>query len=210
MTSNSVYESWTLPAIREELKKRNANVFEFYDTIYACGTTEPEFKMDVPCQNKYKDAHVGMTGNFPQFTMKRLTEYLSLYCRDFDPKCKDMYEERYLRCYRVCTNPENGLTFILSIVWAEMKKSVTYKVDLSLYENGVVQEVHCKCGAKQVPSALCKHFVTVLYASFRVFQAGIVLSELSCTQVLQTFHKANSHKGSPLKAHHLQTICGKI
>ncbi|KAL3831917.1 hypothetical protein ACJMK2_023611 [Sinanodonta woodiana] len=184
MSSNSVYESWTLPEIREELKKRNAKVsgrkkklierLEFYDKNGACGTTEPEYGRQFP------------------------PPPLPLYCKDFDPKCKDMYEERYLRCYRVCTNQENGLTLIVSVVWAEMNKSVTYKVYLSLDENGVVQRVQaqCECCAGQGPSAHCKHVS---------FVCKIILSELSCTQ---TFHKAKPHNGSPLKAHHLHTIRG--
>ncbi|KAK3603320.1 hypothetical protein CHS0354_025925 [Potamilus streckersoni] len=40
---------------------------ELFDKNSVSVTTEPEFKMDIPGLDKYKDAPVRMTSNFPQF-----------------------------------------------------------------------------------------------------------------------------------------------
>ena len=74
-------------------------------------------------------------------------------------------------------------TFISSVVWAEMKKSVSYTVDIHLDKNGVVDEAQCECGAGQGPTAHCKHVAAVLYAAVQFSTTGQVLCEVTCTQV---------------------------
>jgi len=85
-----------------------------------------------------------------------------------------------------------------SVVWAEMKKQTSYKVDISLDTHGVVHEAQCECGAGQGPTAHCKHVTTVLYALHRLSVDGSVLTEQTCTQVLQTFHHVKPYTGSPM------------
>ena len=70
-----------------------------------------------------------------------------------------------------------------STVWAEMRKSVSYRVDISLNEDGIIQETQCECGAGQGPSADCKHVVTVLFGLTCFTATADVLTELTCTQV---------------------------
>lgn len=80
-----------------------------------------------------------------------------------------------------------GLTYLTSTVWAEMRKAVSYKVDVSLDGSGVVQEAQCECGAGQGPTAHCKHVACVLFAGVQFLATGQVLCEVTCTQVRQWF-----------------------
>ena len=162
--------------------------------------------MMTPDMELFKDVHEGMAATFPQTNMSRVTEYLTQFDKAFDAKCKDMYNERLLRYFRVALCAESSKTFVTSTVWAEMKKSVAYKVDVCMNCNGIVDEAQCECGADQGPTAHCKHVAAVLYACVKFVQDSSVLSELTCTQVLQTFHKSKPHKGSPLKASNLQVL----
>ena len=47
--------------------------------------------------------------------------------------------------------------FVKASIRAEMKKSTSYEVDVSLDADGVVQEAQCECGA----SMDCKHVAAV-------------------------------------------------
>ena len=53
------------------------------------------------------------------------------------------------------------------------------------------------------PDAHCKHVCAVLFACADFMKLGTYKTELTCTQKLQTFHRAKPHKGSPLKARQL-------
>lgn len=100
---------------------------------------------------------------------------------------------RYIRFIRLSgANPY----YFTSQVWAEMKKSVAYKVDIKLDLNNVVEEAQCECGAGQGPAAHCKHVGACLFALTRLKTDGITyISEMSCTQVhlLLNFSKFFSH-----------------
>ena len=73
-----------------------------------------------------------------------------------------------------------------------MKKSVSYKVDLSLDNMLVVQEAQCECGAGQGPTAHCKHVACVLYALHCVTCTGSIITEQTCTQVWPRFLDAGA------------------
>lgn len=88
---------------------------------------------------------------------------------------------RYMRCLRMAHS--NQCSFWTSVVWAEMRKAVSYKVDVSIDARGVIQETQCECGAGQGPSAHCKHVVCVLFAVVQYAATGEVLCEVTCTQV---------------------------
>ena len=47
--------------------------------------------MQVPDSSLFKDLHAGVSLPSP-----RLMEYLSLFNKSFDSKCKDLYKERYV------------------------------------------------------------------------------------------------------------------
>ena len=69
-------------------------------------------------------------------------------------------------------------------VWAEMKKTTSYKVDVCIDKDLVVTEAQCECGAGQGPTAHCKHVTVVLLGIVRFRDDGIkYLQEATCTQV---------------------------
>ncbi len=80
--------------------------------------------------------------------------------------------------------------FIAAVVWAEMKKLDSYRVDVSLNQDAVVQEAQCECGAGQGSTAHCKQVTTVLHGLSSFCQSGSILTELTCTQV--KIHKLSS------------------
>ncbi len=92
------------------------------------------------------------------------------------------------------------LLFFKSQCKAEMKKHVTYWVDISIDAEGSVIEAQCDCAAGMDPKAHCKHVFAVLYAVHDLTCNNKLQLETTCTQELQTFHKAKSFLASPVKA----------
>ncbi|KAK3884925.1 hypothetical protein Pcinc_010768 [Petrolisthes cinctipes] len=114
--------------------------------------------------------------------MERLQDFVSACNTNFNPKVADLYKERYIQYVRTAVH--ENIVYVTLSVWAEMKKSVNYKVDASLTKDGVVSESQCECAAGQGSAAHCKH-------------------------VLQTFHQSNAHRGSPLKLKNFHEATGK-
>ena len=83
--------------------------------------------------------------------------------------------------------------------WAQMKRSVSYNVDILADLCGNIRQAQCECAAGLGPSAHCKHILCVLFCLVQFFTSGILNTEQTCTQKLQTFHKAKRYCGSPLK-----------
>ena len=80
-----------------------------------------------------------------------------------------------------------------------MKKTVTYNVDCMVDIRGNIRQAQCECAAGMGPSAHCKHIVCLLFGLVRFFATGELNVELTCTEKLQTFHRAKPFMGSPLK-----------
>jgi len=99
--------------------------------------------------------------------------------------------------------------YIVGCAWVEMTKSLTYTVDLSLDGHGIVCEAQCECTAGQGPSAHCKHVVTVIHGLHRLHTDGQIVTEQTCTQVLQTFHHTKPYTGNPLSTSDLKDLRGK-
>jgi hypothetical protein len=97
---------------------------------------------------------------------------------------------RYLRHIRLAKM--GALTFFSGSVWAEMRKSVSYKADVSLDQNMVIQEAQCECGAGQGPTAHCKHVACLLYAVHSFGTEGTIVTEQTCTQVTLIKKKLSS------------------
>lgn len=72
-----------------------------------------------------------------------------------------------------------------SVVWAEMKKHVTYNVDACLNSSGVVLEAQCERGTGQGLTAHCNHVVVLLYGICHFLVDGKMLTEQICTQVIK-------------------------
>ena len=163
--------------------------------------------MSLPPATAYKDLHAGMKDSLPNITKGRIQDYLGQFRKLLDHKVQDLYNERWLRCLRIANH--GNVVYISSVVWAEMKKSTSYKADISLNTDGIVQEAQCECGAGQGPNAHCKHMAAILFGLSEFCKTGDILTELTCTQKLQTFHKSDNFKGSPIKSSDFQTIRGK-
>jgi len=69
-----------------------------------------------------------------------------------------------------------------------MYKKCIYNLDIQLDSLGVVQQCQCECAAGMGPEAHCKHVGLVLHALTKL-KEGIITQE-TCTQVLQIFHQA--------------------
>jgi putative phage-type endonuclease len=93
--------------------------------------------------------------------------------------------------------------FIKSSCHAEMRKGVSYTVDIQLDSRGSVKETQCECAAGMGPAAHCKHVSTVLYGAVMFSKKLTIKTEETCTQKLQSFHKCKKFIGSPIKANAL-------
>ena len=159
----------------------------------------PEFCMEIPKVTGYKDVHSEV--EMPPITFEHGCEFLHQFNVEFDQTVSDLYNDKFLLYLRVCKAKD--LFFIKSACHAEMKKNITYIVDISIKPNGRVFETQCECGAGEGPLGHCKHIKTVLFACCRFVKTKELKVELSCTEKLMSFHKTKKHKGSPLKARNL-------
>jgi len=164
-----------------------------------------EYVMHLPDPTSYRD--VNNKHQVPSVTMRSIKDYLQSNEQTFYDKIADLYTERFLRSVRVSSF--ETFHYIVGRAWAEMTKSLTYTVDLSLDGHGIVCEAQCECTAGQGPSAHCKHVVTVLYGLHRLHTDGQIVTEQTCTQVLQTFHHAKPYTGNPLSTSDLKDLRGK-
>jgi len=84
----------------------------------------------------------------------RCNDYLSvLACelKDID----QLYESGFINYIRVAI--VSASYFVRSQCCAEMRKGVSYVVDVKLCETGYIQETQCECAAGVCPTAHCKH-----------------------------------------------------
>ena len=154
--------------------------------------------MSLPDKDHYKDLHQGMRETFPSITSTRISEYLLQMDKAVEPKYEDMYYQRYIRCVRSAKN--NDMTYVRGVVWAEVRESTAYTVDGLFDKFGVIQEAQCECGAGQGPTAHCEHVCCILLASSKFSSSGDIMTEVTCTEKLQTFHHTKAYKASPIKS----------
>ena len=96
----------------------------------------------------------------------------------------DFFVYRYIQFVRIAKEDTSKHVFITAMMWAEMKKSACYKVDVCLSSSGVISEAQCECGAGQGPSAHCKHVGAVLFGLSSFKEKGEFTTALTCTQVI--------------------------
>ena len=113
-----------------------------------------------------------------------------------------LYDGGYVIYLRASVN-ETG-THLRGQCCAEMKKGVSYIVDVHVAKDGSLEASQCECAAGIGPHALCKHVVAVLFAIHDFSVNGNIKLQLACTQKLQTFHKAKPFLASPVKAKELK------
>ena len=81
-----------------------------------------------------------------------------------------------------------------------MSKSLKYQPYAKLSSHGEVEGTQCECTAGHTGDAHCKHVIVLLLAIADLKEKGVFITELSCTEKLQTFHKPKgTFKGTPLK-----------
>jgi len=165
----------------------------------------PDYMMQLCAANTYKDIHVGMKDTIPPVSTKLLDCFLSQFDANMDKKITHMFDTRYIRFIRVSiADGEN--TMIRAQVWAEMKKNVSYMCDLRLDQFGMIIESQCECGAGQGPTAHCKHCQCAYFALSQLKEKKRLITEQTCTQKLQKFHRAKANKGSPMQSTAFSTI----
>ncbi len=140
--------------------------------------------------------------HLPPISLESVNDYLCLFDNILkEDKMEKLYESRFLKTFRAAQ--EDDYFYIKGVCRAEMKKHTTYTIDIKLNPEGSVDACNCECPAGLGPNAHCKHVRTVLNAALDYINKGEVLLELTCTQRLQTFHKATEYFGSPVKISNL-------
>ncbi len=113
--------------------------------------------------------------------------YLSPFNTTLDVMIQHLYEERFLLYARTVFKDNNY--YVLGCCAAEMKKNVSYVVDVVVNHHGVVKECQCECAVGTGPDAHCKHVQCLLYGLVQFGSKNEILTRQTCTQRLQTFHK---------------------
>lgn len=147
---------------------------EAYDRNQDFGGQEDlgeDFLMSLPELYKYKDMNTET--EFVDFRMGAVETYLEQMDKSLDCDATNLYKEKFLKYIRLAT--ENNMFYVKSECRAQMKKSVTYNVDVSID---------------------CSSLTALYFFSSN----GEIVTEETCTQRLQTFHKSKRFKGSPIKA----------
>ncbi|KAK3107721.1 hypothetical protein FSP39_020797 [Pinctada imbricata] len=209
----SKYGSYTIPQLKEELRKRNARLtgrkrelverLIVYDRNSNFGKqeiTEPEYSMSLPKSETYFD--VNSDSHFSGLNMETLNTYLEHFDKKFDSHVSQLYNEKFLRYDRI--SQQSDKTFIKASCRAETRKGVSYTVDIELGQRCSIIEPQCECAAGMGPHAHCKHVCCALYGAVMYQSKRDIKTEETCTQQLQNFHKCKKkNTGSPLKLNNL-------
>lgn len=138
----------------------------------------------------------------PLLKMSSVERFLISREKKLDTKATNMYKDNYVNYIRVCSTDYG--THFKAEIRAEMRANVVYVVDLLLSPEAIVLESQCECAAGMGPSAHCKHVCCVLFGLTEFAESKEFKTLETCTQQLQTFHKAKKHLGSPVKAEQLK------
>ena len=152
--------------------------------------------MNVPVAASFKDVYTDM--KMAPIDVEKASEYMDRFDVAFDDKVVDLYNERFLLYIRLSST--DTCDFIHSACRAELKKKMTYSIDISLRKSVFVNEAQCECGAGEGPTGHCRHIQTVLFACCKFINSSNIKTEYSCTEKLQSFHKAKEHTETPQKA----------
>lgn len=119
------------------------------------------YYITLPEKSNYKD--VNSDTKFCPITLEKVNDYLEAFDKKFDiALTKKIYEEKFLLSFRL--GSDDSKLYVNSCCQAEMKKSVSYKIDIVLKRNGDILESQCECAAGMGPNVHCKHVCTVLFA----------------------------------------------
>lgn len=128
--------------------------------------------------------------------------FLSKFNKTADGKVAKLYKEKFIVAIR--STIQGSVFFVKARVAAEMKKRVVYVVDVAFDVNGVVLESQCECGAGMGPEAHCKHVCLLIYALIQFSLFNKIEVHETCTDRIQSFHRAKKFNGSPIKSENLR------
>ncbi|KAE8742512.1 hypothetical protein FOCC_FOCC011922 [Frankliniella occidentalis] len=151
----------------------------------------------VPDLKLFKDIHADSP--LPEFSKEDITLYLAQYNKTIS-KAAAMYSEGYLQFVRFCN--QSDVTFIHGKTWAEMSKASQYVSYIKISRDGEVLGCTCECTHGSASGeAHCKHVSVVMLGVQDWKKNGVVITEQTCTQQLQTFHHPRKQfRGTPVRA----------
>ncbi|KAL5019069.1 hypothetical protein ScPMuIL_004791 [Solemya velum] len=202
------YSGWSLKEVKEELKKRGAKLsgrkldlverLEAYDRNQNFGfeALQDDYQIITPDSSLYKDMNADTV--FTNFKQETIDIYLAKFDKKLEANARNLYSDRFIKFIRLAIS--DSLFYVGSQCMAEMKKTVSYKIDAVVDMDGSIIETQCECAAGMGPNAHCKHVCAVLFALYQFSQHGNIMTEQTCTQRLQTFHHCKAYMGSPIKA----------
>ncbi|KAK6186651.1 hypothetical protein SNE40_005937 [Patella caerulea] len=198
------YGKMTLSQLKIDLKSRGAKIsgrkrelverLEAYDRNSNFNTqpeeVNKEYEMILPSSSNYKD--VNKDTEFPVITYNDVRFYLQPLGKQLDiESVKNLYDQRFLKYFR--SYKDSDSYFVRSECKAEMRKNMSYHVDVKIGFNDGIKECQCECAVGLGPTAHCKHVSTVLYACCQFLENQFIQTEETCTQQLQTFHQSKPY-----------------
>ncbi len=118
---------------------------------------------------------------------------------------RDLLNSKRVQAISVCEKLDS--VYFTGMVAAAMKKRLSYSFKVRISKNGTIMNSDCECPAGKGPSSTCKHIACIALLLVEFKTNGNNLSEKTCTEVLQQFHKPKqTHKGPPPKAEDLKPL----
>ena len=163
--------------------------------LYPQPAPVPKWLMKMPDKENYRD--ITPSSTIPILKEDNILQFLPSG-DDINDKARDMYRNGYLRYVR--STVSGGKTFIHGNCKAQMRKKVSYYVDIKLDKNGVIKATQCECAAGIGPTSYCKHVQIMLLGIVDFGRKNPIHLEKTCTSQIQTFnHPAKLYDGSPVK-----------
>ncbi|ESO82844.1 hypothetical protein LOTGIDRAFT_155880 [Lottia gigantea] len=163
---------------------------------------EDEYSMEIPNYDLYRDINTGT--KFTLLKLESILCYLEQFQKKLDDDSKKLYTNHFLKYLRRAST--DSLYFFKSECHAEMKKKVSYHIDIRIDLDGFIAESQCACAAGNGRTAHCKNVCASLYAIFKFSTCAEIITELSCNSQLQTFHQSRHFMASPLKSKDLPLL----
>ncbi|KAL5014449.1 hypothetical protein ScPMuIL_008719 [Solemya velum] len=141
------YGTLSLSELKEELKSRGARLsgrkkelverLESYDRNFNFGKAnevEKEYEMFLPPISSYRD--INQDSDFPPVNLASVNAYLGFVGQEIDEKTKQLFDQRFLKYMRLAKDTD---FYVRSECKAEMKKTVSCKVDVKIEKNGSIE-----------------------------------------------------------------------
>ena len=141
-----------------------------------------DYQMNLPSRTSYKDMNADTS--FLSFTLPDLNNYLAQFGKELARDTKDLYQERYL--HFVCLCDKEDLLYIKSECRAQMKKAVTYTIDIIFSKDGNISEAQCECAAGMGPEAHCKHVLLTWCCEVKLGQNSLYFVLFALFEVTST------------------------